>query len=493
VEEHRTGSNAYGYYYGYDKAGNRTSMFDENRALDTNYVYDVSDPTLYNSQGNRLMYSYSTGLQLQGGGAVEEERWYSYDLVGNVRYVTQRINGDTAGSPPVNTDAQWFTGTGFNYTTGGQIWIARKERWRLYNQNATPTSLRGHINQATHSYVSAMEYRYDSATERYMVRARDPQYLTVPQRSDGTLAVEGGEWHDYNGGIYADYTMAMGANGPSVQEKSAQVPGLAQYDYAAAANNKQHYLHGNLIGTTEAVSGQRQGSTGGAMVGRRVYSAFGEPVSASGFDTRYGYAGAWDYQTAGSGDPLADLDWLHVGARYYEPASGRFVQRDPIGIAGGRNVYAYCRNLPTRYVDPSGFTFWDGDDWLHDTIARGIIWLNCTTGFQGGYAGVGTHRGVTDLIDFQAGCGFGWRLDTGWIFYGYGGVHVGTDNGGAGVSGLYVRDLEDGSKHGGVLLNGGGQGIDAIGGYAHGGFAGVGGEAPILGGAANLEGGIYIR
>ena len=40
--------------------------------------------------------------------------------------------------------------------------------------------------------------------------------------------------------------------------------------------------------------------------------------------------------------------------RDYKPPVGRFVQFDPIGLAGGINGYAYVENQPTRYVDPDG-------------------------------------------------------------------------------------------------------------------------------------------
>lgn len=48
------------------------------------------------------------------------------------------------------------------------------------------------------------------------------------------------------------------------------------------------------------------------------------------------------------------LGLLHVGARWYDPAIGRFISRDPIGIAGGLNVYVYCANSPLGCVDPTG-------------------------------------------------------------------------------------------------------------------------------------------
>ncbi|QND97510.1 putative deoxyribonuclease RhsC [Burkholderia cenocepacia] len=39
--------------------------------------------------------------------------------------------------------------------------------------------------------------------------------------------------------------------------------------------------------------------------------------------------------------------------RYYDPTSGRFVSKDPIGLDGGINVYQYAPN-PTGWIDPLG-------------------------------------------------------------------------------------------------------------------------------------------
>jgi RHS repeat-associated protein len=40
--------------------------------------------------------------------------------------------------------------------------------------------------------------------------------------------------------------------------------------------------------------------------------------------------------------------------RYYDPASGRFTQEDPIGTAGGLNLYGYAEGDPVNNHDPTG-------------------------------------------------------------------------------------------------------------------------------------------
>jgi len=40
--------------------------------------------------------------------------------------------------------------------------------------------------------------------------------------------------------------------------------------------------------------------------------------------------------------------------RYYDPATGRFLNRDPIGSAGGVNLYSYVNNRPTHLQDVTG-------------------------------------------------------------------------------------------------------------------------------------------
>jgi RHS repeat-associated protein len=44
----------------------------------------------------------------------------------------------------------------------------------------------------------------------------------------------------------------------------------------------------------------------------------------------------------------------YYGYRFYDPTTMKWVNRDPIGEAGGLNLYGFCGNDPIAYIDPDG-------------------------------------------------------------------------------------------------------------------------------------------
>ena len=49
-----------------------------------------------------------------------------------------------------------------------------------------------------------------------------------------------------------------------------------------------------------------------------------------------------------------DTGLVHLGAREYDPETGAFTRRDPSGLEGGENQYAYAGGDPVNYWDPDG-------------------------------------------------------------------------------------------------------------------------------------------
>ncbi|WP_227287777.1 RHS repeat-associated core domain-containing protein, partial [Boseongicola sp. H5] len=112
----------------------------------------------------------------------------------------------------------------------------------------------------------------------------------------------------------------------------------------------------------------------GAVAAEYDYDSFGQRTLVQGTEeARYGF-------TAREHDARTGL--IHYRARAYDPLTGQFLQRDPIGFASGDlNLYAYVENDPYNFTDPSGLTALDGAA----TIGRSA---GMSTGLSGLFGGV---------------------------------------------------------------------------------------------------------
>ncbi len=111
-------------------------------------------------------------------------------------------------------------------------------------------------------------------------------------------------------------------------------------------NNKTFYYHPDHLGSTSLITNQS-----GAVIEETTYEPFGE-VSSGGSD-RFLYTGK-------ELDPGTGLEYY--GARYYDPSkASQFIQPDTvipdIYDPQALNAYAYVRNNPYAYIDPSGNFF----------------------------------------------------------------------------------------------------------------------------------------
>ncbi|MBL0420164.1 hypothetical protein JI739_07370 [Ramlibacter sp. AW1] len=78
-----------------------------------------------------------------------------------------------------------------------------------------------------------------------------------------------------------------------------------------------------------------------------AYSPYGEtaPVGGDASENTLQYTGRENDEGTGL---------YFYRARYYDPVIGRFISRDPIGLEGGPNEFAYVGGRPLSYTDPDG-------------------------------------------------------------------------------------------------------------------------------------------
>ena len=167
-----------------------------------------------------------------------------------------------------------------------------------------------------------------------------------------------------------------------------------------------------------------------------TYEPYGKTSADAGSTNAFQYTGR---ENDGTG-------LYYYRARYMSPVMGRFVSEDPIGLAGGWNIYSYVAGNPISYKDPEGKELiLAALGALVGGIANGVNSYSSGGSFAGGFAVGALAGGVAGLIGnpFTAGAVYGaistfgnrtWLGVTNhcnpWIDYGIG---IGLGSLGAGV------------------------------------------------------------
>jgi RHS repeat-associated protein len=83
----------------------------------------------------------------------------------------------------------------------------------------------------------------------------------------------------------------------------------------------------------------------GTKVWTAAYLPFGGVRTTTGTPINLRFPGQWFQSESG-----LHQNWM----RDYDPATGRYLQADPLGLVDGASFYGYVRQNPGRYLDPRG-------------------------------------------------------------------------------------------------------------------------------------------
>ena len=154
------------------------------------------------------------------------------------------------------------------------------------------------------------------------------------------------------------------ANTGAIRKRFVHGPGVDEPLVVYDASGAKRWFHaderGSIIATSDAT---------GNMATIQRYDEYGIPQD--GAPDRFGYTGQmW----------LPEVGLYSYKARMYDPGLGRFLQTDPIGYAGGPNLYGYVGGDPVNLVDPGGLAVKNVDD--HQDYPEIVV-----TGRRGGGGG----------------------------------------------------------------------------------------------------------
>jgi RHS repeat-associated protein len=276
----------------------------------------------------------TNGLKATSGSAPSDTviSTYAYTLDG----VGNRIDVDV--DEPVALSYSDQT-SNYHYDVGNILTDINVRSTFHYDDNGNLTS--------SGSLWNSTYYTYDPLNRLIEVTTHTRHYDRVEQYIYNGLGHRVGKIED---GVQTNYLIDPNGVLPQVLAEMDENNNLiAFYVYDGAGlvakvtpASEYYFYHYDGVGSTVAIT-----DSSAQIVNAYAYSPYGLVGAQETITNPFTYVGRFGVMAESHG-------LYYMRARYYDPEVGRFINKDPIGYAGGMNLFGYVGGNPVNFIDPWG-------------------------------------------------------------------------------------------------------------------------------------------
>lgn len=370
--------------YTYDKAGRNTALAHEN-GITQERQYDAASQLLSNlhrkagltvsghtythdTTGRRTGETFANGLtpartygydaadqvaSVEYGGGLTDS--YAYDAAANRTTATVAALGGTATTYTANNVNQYTSIGGAvtrlpQHDANGNLTNDGAGNTYTWDSENRLLSISG-LNSA--GLPSVVSYTYDGQHRR--VTKRTAVSGTVTEKThyvyDGWNVIEERHNTDTTPGFDLTTfklrkTLTWGTDLSGTLQGAGGVGDLLLVEELRGVTTTAHHFHfdgnGNVTEITDHL---------GLPTATYRYDAFGNTLVATG---SYAAQNNYRFSTKPLDNEIANAPLYYYGYRFYDPGTGRWPSRDPIGEDGGLNLYGMAFNDPIDFFDVLG-------------------------------------------------------------------------------------------------------------------------------------------
>ena len=349
--------------YSYDIQGRISQVstnggFDIVLASNFVYAYPFAGPQSFN-YGNGLTFYQSRDQDYRLSNSTDGPRTKlaTYDEAGNLKNLNDVSNGALAYSydatgrlvSALNTATGSFGSLAWTYDQNGNrqsetrnagtmpyVYSPAGSNW-LYQRGSDSRSKTANGNTASISGVASFTYDGFNRLATSVTASETTTYTynalgqRIKKRNQNGLQTV------FHYGQNGELLYERDANGNTKEYVWLEGRPLARIDYGTVI----YYYHVDHLGTPQVMT-----NTKGLVEWQAGYEPFGKAtVKVSTAENNLRLPGQYFDRETG----------LHYNYfRDYEPSTGRYIEADPIGLAGGMNVYGYANQNPVMFTDLLG-------------------------------------------------------------------------------------------------------------------------------------------